>query len=107
MNRIKFKVLLLAIILVLIQGLLDRLFFVSDIIGYIIDAVILLAVVFYFRYSFKVPGAKFFILFMVFTFFIGFVNDNSVVETFLYLRYLIFTYLLFYINFAHTLLRSK
>ncbi|MDG4714773.1 hypothetical protein [Winogradskyella marincola] len=95
MNGIKFKVLILAIILVLTQGLLDRLFFVSDIIGYIIDAVVLLAVVFYFRYSFKVPGAKFFLLFLVICFYIGFVNNNSVVETFLYLRYLIFTYLLF------------
>lgn len=95
MNGIKFNVLLLVIILVLTQGLLDRLFFVSDIIGYIIDAFVLLAVSFYFRYSFKVPGAKFFLLFLVICFYIGFVNDNSVVETFLYLRYLIFIYLLF------------
>lgn len=95
MNTLKFKFLLLALILVLIQGLLDRLFFMSDIIGYVIDSIVLLAVAFYFSYSFKVPGAKFFLLFLVICFYIGFVNDNSIVETFLYLRYLIFTYLLY------------
>ncbi|MHA7842221.1 MAG: hypothetical protein ACX93I_02800 [Winogradskyella sp.] len=67
----------------------------SDIVGYVVDSVVLLAVAFYFRYSFKVPGAKFFLLFLVICFYIGFVNDNSIVETFLYLRYLIFTFLLY------------
>ena len=95
MNALKFRLLILSIILVYTQGMWERLFFMSSIVMYVIDVNILIAILFNFKYSFKAPGSSFFIFFLIYSFFLGFANDNSIIESFLYLRYVIFSYLLY------------
>lgn len=95
MYKLKFNLIIFSILLVYTQGLWERLFIVDNVIKYFIDFVLLLAVFFKFKYSFKVPGSKAFLWFLFISMFVVIGNSSSLVDMFLYIRYIVFSYLIF------------
>lgn len=96
MYKLKFNLIILSIFLVYTQGLWERLLQSGDIIKNAIDALLLLAVLINFKYSFKVPGSKTFLWLLLIAFISSIGNSSSLVSTFLYVRYIIFAYLIFH-----------
>lgn len=92
------------IFFVFTQGMWERLFFLSPLIQYLVDGIIIAFIIYQFKYYKNVPGSSLFFVLLVTAFVIGSVNNDSVFETFLYLRYIIFTYLiynqLFFLNIS-------
>lgn len=96
MYKLKFNLIILSIFLVYTQGLWERLLLAGDFIKYAIDAVLLLAVLINFKYSFKVPGSKIFLWFLITIFVVSIANSTNFIDTFLYVRYILFAYLIFH-----------
>lgn len=96
MYKLKFNLIILSIFLVYTQGLWERLLLAGDIIKYLIDAFLLLAVLINFKYSFKVPGSKIFLWFLITIFVVSIGNSTNFIDTFLYIRYILFAYLIFH-----------
>lgn len=95
MSRIKLTLLFVCIFFVYTQGMWERtLFFVPEV-AYIVDVSALALIFFQFKFNIKVPGSKIFLILIVTTFFIGAVNLDSIFETFLYLRYIIYFYFIY------------
>jgi hypothetical protein len=95
MSRIKLNLLFVCLFFVYTQGMWERtLFFVPEV-AYIVDAVVMAFILFQFKFSIKVPGSKIFLVFIGMAFFIGAVNSDSIVETFLYLRYVMYFCLIY------------
>jgi len=95
MNQIKLRLFYFMIFLVFTQGMWERLFLFSSFIQTLLDISILAFILFQFKYNFKAPGSSIFLLLCAIAFFNGFANENSMVETFLYLRFTIYTYLIY------------
>lgn len=96
MYKLKFNLIILSIFLVYTQGLWERLLLAGNIIKYVIDAFLLLAVLINFKYSFKVPGSKIFLWFLITIFVVSIGNLTNFIDTFLYIRYILFAYLIFH-----------
>jgi hypothetical protein len=86
------------------QGMWERLFFLSPMIQYLVDGSIIAFILFQFKYHKNVPGSGLFFLLLVSSFLIGGANDDSLLEMFLYLRFIVYTYFiynqLFYLNIS-------
>lgn len=95
MSQIKLKLLYATLFFVFTQGMWERALFFLPQVTYIVDLVVLVFVLFQFKYSTKVPGSNIFVGLIIVSFFIGVVNSNSVIETFLYMRYVFFAYLIY------------
>ncbi|RBP27060.1 hypothetical protein DFR65_1119 [Oceanihabitans sediminis] len=95
MDKIKIKLFYLMIFLVFTQGMWERILLFSTLPQVLLDASILAFILYKFNYSFKVPGAFLFLMLCVVAFFVGFANGDSVIDTFMYLRFLVYTYLIY------------
>lgn len=101
MNNIKLKLLYITIFFVFTQGMWERILFFVPEVSYIVDIVTLAFILFQFKLNFFVPGIKVFFTLIICSFFIGFVNSDTIVESFLYLRYTLFIYLIYNQLFVH------
>lgn len=95
MSKQKFNLLLITLFFVFTQGMWERLLYFIPQVNYIIDFLIVLFVSFQFKFSVKVPGAKLLLILLLLMFFIGIVNDNTLIDSFLYFRYTLFFYLIY------------
>ncbi len=95
MSKIKLNLLYVCLFFVMTQGLWERIFFFIPEVSYIVDISIVVFVFFRFKFNLNVPGAKLFFVLLILGFFLGFANGNSVIDTFLYLRYTLFFYLIY------------
>src|SRR5690606_30361998 len=107
MNQIKLKLFYLMVFLVYTQGMWERLFLFSPLIQYLIDGSVLAFILFQFRYNIKAPGSNLFLLLCSAAFLIGLINGDSLVDTFLYLRFLIYTYLIYNQLFSKSFTSKK
>lgn len=103
MNKIKLKLFYVMMFLVFTQGMWERLFLFSTGIQTLVDVSILAFIFFQFKYRLKVPGSSLFLVLCGIAFFVGFANGDSVIETFLYLRFLIYTYLIYNQMFSNAI----
>lgn len=95
MKEIKLKLFYLMIFLVFTQGMWERIFLFSTTIQYVVEGSILAYIIFQFNYNLKTPGSSIFLLFCIVTFLIGFINNDSIFSSFLYIRYTLYTYLIY------------
>lgn len=95
MSQLKLKLLYLMIFLVYTQGMWERIFFFSSFIQYIVDGSILAFILFQFKYNFRAPASSVFLFLCISALLIGYINSEPFTETFLYLRYIIYTYLIY------------
>src|SRR5690606_29863424 len=95
MNKIKLKLFYVMIFLVFTQGMWERIFLFSSGIQVVLEVSILSFILFQFKYNSKAPGSSIFLSFLLASFFIGFYNGDSIIETFLYIRYLVYMYLIY------------
>ncbi len=95
MSKIKLNLLFLCLFFVYTQGMWERtLFFLPDA-TYIVDVAIVAFIVFQFKWNPRTPGSKVFFAFLLTAFLVGMTNSDSIVETFLYIRFAIYTYLIY------------
>lgn len=83
------------LVLVFTQGLWERLLLFSPAVQYVVDGSIAAFILFQFKFNRTAPGGLVFFFLLLIAFLAGLYNGNSVIETFLYMRYFIFTYLIF------------
>lgn len=107
MNQIKLKLFYLMVFLVYTQGMWERLFYFSPLIQYLIEGSILAFILFQFRYNIKTPGSNLFLFLCAVTFLVGLINGDSLVDSFLYLRFLIYTYLIYNQLYSRPLTAKK
>ncbi|MCY1635009.1 O-antigen polymerase [Marinifilum sp. D737] len=95
MSKEKFTLLLVSMFLVFTQGMWERLFFLTPIVGYVVDFSIVLFIFWNFRINISVPGLSLIVCYLGFEFLVGLLNSNSVIDTILYIRYFVYFYLIF------------
>lgn len=107
MNQIKLKLFYFMTFLVFTQGMWERIFFFSPVIQYFVDVVILAFLLFQFNYNLKAPGSTTFLVLCLIGFFIGYSNGDAFLEVFLYLRFVIYTYLIYNQLYSNVLNERK
>ncbi|WP_339755319.1 hypothetical protein [uncultured Winogradskyella sp.] len=95
MSKFKYILLLTSLFLVYTQGMWERILFFLPEFYYVIDVIVVLFILFKFKFSIKVPGAKFLFFLMITLLFVGFANGNSLVESILYFRFTLYFYLIY------------
>ena len=95
MYKLKFNLFVLSFFLVYTQGLWERLLIVTDAVKYLIDVVIILAIVINFKFTIKTPAAKVFFAFVFLSVITAYGNTSSIVDLILYLRFIVYSYLIF------------
>lgn len=95
MSKVKLNLLFLCLFFVYTQGMWERTFFFLSDITYLIDISIVAFIVFQFKWNTNTPGSKVFFAFLLTAFLVGMTNSDSITETFLYIRFTIYTYLIY------------
>lgn len=95
MSKVKLNLLFLCIFFVYTQGMWERTFFFLPEVTYIVDISIVAFILFQFKWNTKTPGFKVFFVFLFTAFLVGMTNSDSITETFLYIRFTIYTYLIY------------
>ncbi len=95
MSKTKLNLLFLALFFVFTQGLWERTLFFLPEVTYVVDVAVIGFLLFQFKMNFSVPGSRFFFIFILGAFLVGQVNSDSIAETFLYIRFTLYTYLIY------------
>ena len=95
MSNIKLNLLFLCLFFVYTQGMWERTFFFLSDATYIVDISIAAFILFQFKWNTKTPGSQVFFALLLTSFLVGISNSDSVAETFLYMRFIIYTYLIY------------
>lgn len=95
MSKVKLNLLFLCLFFVYTQGMWERTFFFLPDVTYIIDVSVVAFILFQFKWNTKTPGFRVFFAFLLTAFLVGMTNSDSIIETFLYIRFTIYTYLIY------------
>ncbi|REG89966.1 hypothetical protein C8N41_1011214 [Winogradskyella sediminis] len=83
------------IFLVFTQGLWERVFFFSSLIQYTIDGAIVIFIIFQFKFNRNVPGSKVFLFLCLIFFSVSVLNNSSIIRALFYMRFLLYTYVIY------------
>lgn len=95
MSKIKLNLLFIALFFVFTQGMWERILFFLPEVTYMVDVAVIAFLLFQFKMNLRVPGFRVFFGFILAAFLVGQVNSDSIPETFLYIRFTLYTFLIY------------
>ena len=104
MSRLKFNLFIFILILTYTQGLWERLIGIDSVLPqFILEFFVILFIIFEFKIPIIIKGKLIFFLIIIISILSAFYNENLIIDAFLFLRYFIYSILIYYQLFYYKL----